>query len=225
MYITELGHGITFLLFWFSQDMVVGGTETTSNTVEFALAEMMNKPDVMIRAQEELDNIIGKNNAVEESHLGKLPFLHAITKEVLRLHPALPLMVPHCPSEQCVVGNYTIPEGARVFVNVWAIHRDPSVWENPNEFIPDRFSNGKGDYSGKDFSYIPFGSGRRICAGMAMGERIVMYSLASLVHSFDWKLPETQKLDLSEKFGIVLKKRMPLVAIPIPRLSSAAAYE
>ncbi|PSS11496.1 Flavonoid 3',5'-hydroxylase [Actinidia chinensis var. chinensis] len=206
-------------------DMVVGGTDTTSNTVEFAMAEMMNKPEVMRKAQQELDTVIGNNNVVEESHIPKLPYLHAVMKEVLRLHPILPLMVPHCPSESCVVGGYTIPKGARVFVNVWAIHRDPSIWENPTEFDPERFVDGKGDYSGKDFTYFPFGSGRRICAGIAMAERMVMFSLASLLHSFDWELPAGEKLDLSEKFGIVLKKKVPLIAIPTPRLTDPGLYE
>ncbi|GFZ01204.1 cytochrome P450, family 706, subfamily A, polypeptide 7 [Actinidia rufa] len=206
-------------------DMVVGGTDTTSNTVEFAMAEMMNKPEVMRKAQQELDTVIGNNNVVEESHIPKLPYLHAVMKEVLRLHPILPLMVPHCPSKSCVVGGYTIPKGARVFINVWAIHRDPSIWENPTEFDPERFVDGKGDYSGKDFTYFPFGSGRRICAGIAMAERMVMFSLASLLHSFDWELPAGEKLDLSEKFGIVLKKKVPLIAIPTPRLTDPVLYE
>lgn len=197
--------------------MVVGGTETTSNTVEFALAEMMNRPETIKKAQQELEEIVGKDNIVEEFHIQKLPYLQAVMKEVLRLHPALPLMVPHCPSESTVVGNYTIPRGARVFVNVWAIHRDPTIWENPVEFLPERFLNGNGDYSGNDFNYLPFGSGRRICAGMPMAERMAMFSLASLLHYFDWDLPMGMKLDLSEKFGIVLKKKMPLIAILKPR--------
>ncbi|CBI24736.3 unnamed protein product, partial [Vitis vinifera] len=205
-------------------DMVVGGTDTTSNTVEFAMAEMMNKPEVMRKAQQELEVVVGRDKKVEESHIGKLPYLYAVMKEVLRLHPALPLLVPHCPSESCVVGGYTIPKGARVFVNVWAIHRDPSIWKSPLEFDPERFLRGTWDYSGKDFSYFPFGSGRRICAGIAMAERMVMFSLATLLHSFDWKLRE-EKLDLSEKFGIVLTKKMPLVAIPTPRLSHPLLYE
>ncbi|CAL9029553.1 unnamed protein product [Prunus brigantina] len=206
-------------------DMVVGGTDTSSNTVEFALGEIMNKPEVMKKAQQELEAVVGKHNIVEESHIHKLPYLQAVMKETLRLHPALPLLVPHCPSETCTVGGYTIPKGSRIFVNVWAIHRDPSIWENPLEFDPERFLNSKWDYSGNDFNYFPFGSGRRICAGIAMAERMVMHSLATLVHSFDWKMPQGQKLDLSEKFGIVLKKRMPLVAIPTPRLSDPALYE
>lgn len=204
---------------------MVGGTDTTSNTIEFAMAEMMNKPVVLKKAQQELDRVIGKNNIVEESHIHKLPYLHAVMKEVLRLHPALPLMVPHCPSESCIVGGYMIPKGARVFVNVWAIHRDPSIWENPTGFDPERFVDGKGNYSGKDFNYFPFGSGRRICAGIGMAERMVLFSLASLLHSFDWELPAGEELDLSEKFGIVLKKKVPLVAIPTPRLSDPVLYE
>ncbi|KAL7160309.1 hypothetical protein ABFS83_01G085400 [Erythranthe nasuta] len=206
-------------------DMVVGGTDTTSNTVEYALSEMMNKPEVLEKVQQELETIVGKDNIVEESHINKLPYLYTVMKEVLRLHPALPLLVPHCPSATCTVAGYTVPKGARIFVNVWAIHRDPSVWENPLDFRPERFSEGKWDYSGNDFSYFPFGSGRRICAGIGMAERMFMYSLASLVHSFDWSLPVGEKLDMTEKFGIVLKKRIPLVAIPTPRLSNPSLYE
>uniref|UniRef100_A0A2P2MZG0 Cytochrome P450 family protein n=1 Tax=Rhizophora mucronata TaxID=61149 RepID=A0A2P2MZG0_RHIMU len=207
-------------------DMVVGGTETTSNTIEFAMGEMINKPEVMTKAQQELEAVVGKDNTVEESHIHKLPYLSAIMKEILRLHPPLPLLIPHCPSENCNVGGYDIPKGARVFVNVWAIHRDPLIWENPQEFIPERFLDSRWDYSGTDFNYFPFGSGRRSCAGIAMAERMVLYYLATLLHSFDWKVPaEAKRLDLSEKFGIVLKLKTPLVAIPTPRLPDPKLYE
>lgn len=206
------------------QDMVVGGTDTTSNTVEFAMAELLNKPEVLRKVQQELDTVVGKYNIVEETHIRKLIYLQAVMKEVLRLHPTLPLLVPHCPSQTCTIGGYTVPNGSRVFINVWAIHRDPTIWENPLEFDPDRFLNAKWDYSGNDFSYFPFGSGRRICAGTAMGERMVMFSLATLLHSFDWKLPDGEKVDLTEKFGIVLKKKAPLVAIPSPRLTDTGLY-
>ena len=102
-------------------------------------------------------------------------------KEALRLHPTLPLLVPHCPSETCTVGGYTVPNGSRVFVNVWAIQRDPSIWKNPREFCPERFFDNKWDDNGNDVNYFPFGSGRRICAGIVMAERIFMYGFT---HSF-----------------------------------------
>ncbi|KAK4260465.1 hypothetical protein QN277_003571 [Acacia crassicarpa] len=207
-------------------DMVVGGSDTSANTIEFALAHIINEPEVMSRVQEELDSVVGRENIVEESHIHKLPYLLAVMKETLRLHPALPLLVPHCPSETTTVGGYTIPKGSRVFVNVWAIHRDPNIWDTPLKFDPSRFlDDAKWDFSGNDFDYFPFGSGRRICAGIAMAERTFLYSVATLMHSFDWKVPEGQELDMSEKFGIVLKKKVPLVAVPTPRLSNIALYE
>ncbi|XP_024019636.1 geraniol 8-hydroxylase [Morus notabilis] len=207
-------------------DMVIGGSDTSSNAIEFSMAEIMNQPEIMNKAQQELETVVGKDNIVEESHIHKLPYLQAVMKETLRLHPVLPMLVPHCPSETCTVGGYTVPKGSRVFINVWATQRDPSIWENPLKFDPERFyNNTKWDFSGSDFEYFPFGSGRRICAGIAMAERMVLYSLATFLHSFDWKLPRGEKMDLSEKFGVVLKKKIPLVAILTPRLSDPTLYE
>lgn len=123
------------------------------------------------------------------------------------------------------MGGYTIPKGSRVFVNVWAIHRDPSIWKKPLEFNSIRFLDANLDFSGNDFNYFPFGSGRRICAGISMAERTVLHFLATLVHLFDWTIPQGEKLEVSEKFGIVLKKKIPLVAIPTPRLSNPDLYQ
>ncbi|KAL0928265.1 hypothetical protein M5K25_000138 [Dendrobium thyrsiflorum] len=95
------------------------------------------------------------------------------------------------------------------------------MWKDPLEFKPERWSYG--DAAGSEFSYFPFGSGRRIYPPLA--ERMVLYSLASLLHSFDWKMPQgITKMDLSEKFGIVLKKAKPLVLMPVPRLSNPELY-
>lgn len=112
-----------------------------------------------------------------------------------------------------------------MFVNVWAIHRDPSIWKKPLEFDPIRFLDANLDFSGNDFNYFPFGSGRRICAGISMAERTVLHFLATLVHLFDWTIPQGEKLEVSEKFGIVLKKKIPLVSIPTPRLSNPDLYK
>ncbi|KAJ4910142.1 hypothetical protein Rs2_04763 [Raphanus sativus] len=206
-------------------DMVVGGTDTSTNTIEFAMAELISNPELMKRAQQELDEVVGKENTVEESHITRLPYILAIMKETLRLHPTIPLLVPHRPTETVVVGGYTIPKDTKVFINVWSIQRDPNVWENPTEFCPERFLDNKScDFSGTDYSFLPFGSGRRICAGIALAERMVLYTLATLLHSFDWEIPEGKMLGLEEKFGIVLKLKTSLVALPVPRLSNSNLY-
>ncbi|CAN0841981.1 Cytochrome P450 71AU50 [Linum grandiflorum] len=209
-------------------DMIVGGTDTSVNSIEFAMAGMLNNPQILKRAQQELDEVVGQDNIVEESHIHKLPYLNCIMKETLRLHPAAPLLIPHCnPTRDCIVGGYTVPKGSRIFVNVWSIHRDPSVWkDDPLEFKPERFMDSGFDYSGNDLTYFPFGSGRRICAGIAMAKRTVLFALATFLHSFDWELPRgKENVDLTEKFGIVLKLKSPLVAVPVPRLPNPSQYE
>lgn len=207
-------------------DVVTAGTDTTSTTLEWALTEMLQHPETTARIQEELEEIVGIHNIVEESHLPKLTYLDAFIKETLRLHPALPLQVPRSPSKSCHVSGFAIPQGSQVLINSWAIQRDPEVWENPGEFDPERFlGNGKVDYSGNDFRFIPFGSGRRICAGMPLAERTMKYMLATLVHSFEWELPNGVVDDVSDKFGFVLKRKTPLVVVPIARLPTMKQYD
>ncbi|KAF8080158.1 hypothetical protein N665_0972s0019 [Sinapis alba] len=205
-------------------DMVLAGTDTSVHVIEFAMAELLNKPDIMKRAQQELDEVVGKDKIVEEYHIPKLPYILAIMKETLRLHTVAPLLNPHRPSQTTVVNGFMIPKDSKIFINVWAIQRNPDVWENPLEFDPNRFLDKSYDFSGNDFNYIPFGSGRRICVGMAMGERVVLYNIATLLHSFDWKLPHGEKVEVEEKFGITLKLKSPLVTTPVLRLAYPNLY-
>ncbi|KAJ9537275.1 hypothetical protein OSB04_030008 [Centaurea solstitialis] len=209
-------------------DIVIGGTDTTMIVVEWAMTEIMKNDSVMKRVQEELVEVVGLNNNVNESHLPKLEYLEATIKETLRLYPPGPLLIPRSPSQTCTVGGYTIPKGCTIFLNVWSIHRDPRYWDNPLEFNPDRFFKYKGtnkyDFSGNNLKFIPFGSGRRSCPGIPLAMKMQMYILASLLHSFSWSLPKGEEHDLSHKTGIALIKRKPLVVIPSQRLPNASLY-
>nr|AAK52985.1 AT4g22710/T12H17_100 [Arabidopsis thaliana]AAN18097.1 At4g22710/T12H17_100 [Arabidopsis thaliana] len=100
-------------------DMVLGGVDTSVNASEFAMAEIVSRPEVLNKIRLELDQVVGKDNIVEESHLPKLPYLQAVMKETLRLHPTLPLLVPHRNSETSVVAGYTVPKDSKIFINVW----------------------------------------------------------------------------------------------------------
>nr|GMD97663.1 angelicin synthase-like [Ipomoea batatas] len=209
-------------------DIVIGGTDTTATMVEWVMTTLLDNPEIMKKVQKELDEIVGLNNIVEEVHLPKLSYLDAVVKETFRLYPALPLLVPRCPTHTTQVGGYTIPKGTRVFLNMYAIHRDPQLWDNPLEFRPERFLNQTSpglDYTGNDHRFLPFGSGRRICAGIPLAEKMLIYILSSLLHSFDWHLPEGENLDLSDKFGIVTKKCVPLIVVPAQRLSKSELYQ
>ncbi|KAK1384179.1 Iridoid oxidase [Heracleum sosnowskyi] len=207
---------ITFIIV----EMFVAGSETTSVTVEWALAELLRCPQFMRKARDELDKVIGATRKIKESDIDKLPYLQAVVKETLRLHPAVPLLVPRCCREDTKYMNYLIPINTQVFVNAWAIGRDSDTWENPLCFDPQRFFGSSIDYKGQDFEFIPFGSGRRICVGMDLAHRVVHLSLATLLLTFDWELdipltPET--LDMTERMGITLRKLVPLRAIPKKR--------
>ncbi|CAI0476838.1 unnamed protein product [Linum tenue] len=207
---------------------MIGGTDTTSTTIEWTMAELMQHPDAMQKVHKELDEVIGRSNAVEEFHLPRLHYLEAAIKEAFRLHPALPLLVPRCPTEDCQIGRYTIPKGATVFINAYAMHRDPQLWDSPLEFRPERFLDenaAKFDYLGNSSQYFPFGTGRRVCPGIPMAEKMLNYILASLLHSFEWKLAHgSTEVDLTDKFGIVVKLEKPLVLIPTPRLANPELY-
>ncbi|KAJ0788965.1 putative cytochrome P450 [Helianthus annuus] len=209
-------------------DIMVAGTETTSTLIEWVMAEIMMNHQVMNAIQEELAKVVGLNNIVEETHLSQLKYLDTVVKETLRLHPVVPFVLPRSPSQDCVVGGYTIPKGCTVFLNVWSIQRDPRYWDKPLEFYPERFlsyeSSKKCDYKGNNLKFFPFGSGRRLCAGLPLAEKMTLFILASLLHSFNWSLPKGEEHDLSEKVGITLKKVKPLTLIPSQRLPNASLY-
>ena len=161
---------------------------------------------------------------VEVSHIPSLSYLRAVVKETLRLHPPGPLLFPHMLVDVCKdLGGYVIPEGTRVLVNVWAIGRDPTVWKDPEMFIPERFlgdgPEGSMDVRGEHFEMIPFGAGRRACLGLSLGLLTIEVTLANLVHMFgDWDpvLPSGQRsLNISDEFrGIVCTRADPLVDVP-----------
>ncbi|XAR62353.1 Flavonoid 3',5'-hydroxylase [Bertholletia excelsa] len=209
-------------------NLFTAGTDTSSSVIEWALAEMLNNQSILKQAHREMDQVIGRDRRLVESDLPKLPYLQAICKETFRKHPSTPLNLPRVASEACEVDGYYIPKNTRLSVNIWAIGRDPEVWEKPLEFRPERFLSGKNakiDPRGNDFELIPFGAGRRICAGTRMGIVLVEYILGTLVHSFDWKLPDdigAGGLNMDEAFGLALQKAVPLSALVTPRLSPQA---
>ncbi|GLT62427.1 hypothetical protein SLA2020_350660 [Shorea laevis] len=201
------------------RDLFVAGTDTTSATLEWAMAELLHNPEALSKVKTELEQAIGKGNPVEESDIARLPYLQAVVKETFRLHPVVPFLVPRKAEADVEINGYIIPKGAQVLVNAWAIGRDPSLWENANSFMPERFLGSEIDFKGQNFELIPFGSGRRICPGLPLGIRMLHLMLGSLIYTFDWKLEDGVKpedMNMEEKFGITLQIAHPLRAVPIP---------
>uniref|UniRef100_A0A0D9VHC1 Cytochrome P450 n=1 Tax=Leersia perrieri TaxID=77586 RepID=A0A0D9VHC1_9ORYZ len=208
---------VTVMLF----EVFMAGSDTMSITLEWAMAELLRNPSAMAKARAELKDVLGDKEAVEEADAARLPYLQAALKESMRLHPVGPLLLPHCAEEDgAEVAGYKVPKGAMVIFNVSAIMRDPAVWERPCEFVPERFLDREHpyDFRGKEFEFIPFGSGRRLCPGIPLAERVVPFILASLLHAFEWRLPDgvsADELDTSERFSTANVLAVPLKVVPV----------
>ncbi|KAL8494648.1 hypothetical protein ACS0TY_025471 [Phlomoides rotata] len=187
-------------------DLLVAGSDTSAASAEWTLSELIRHPAVMKKLQKELESVVGMDHTVEESHLDKLQYLDCVVKEAFRLHPVVPLLLPHESIEDCVVDGYHIPKKSRIMVNVWAIGRDPNVWHDPLSFTPERFMGSNIDVKGHNFQLLPFSSGRRGCPGMQLGLTVVKLVVAQLVHCFQWELPQGMlptDMDMSEHFAVV----------------------
>ncbi|KAI9122354.1 hypothetical protein K1719_007043 [Acacia pycnantha] len=207
----------------FVLDLYMAGTDTSALTTEWALAELINNPHVMEKARQEIDSVVGMSRVVEESDTVNLPYLQAIFKETLRIHPTVPLL-GRLSSESCNVVGYEIPAKTLLFVNLWSMGRDPKLWEEPLEFRPERFmgieANGKGnlDVRGQHFELIPFGSGRRGCPGASLAQLVVKTNLAAMIQCFEWKVNSGNgTVNMEEKAGMTLPRAHPLMCVPVPR--------
>ncbi|XP_061955844.1 cytochrome P450 98A2-like [Populus nigra] len=212
---------VTFIsLLW---DMISAGMDTTAISVEWAMAELIKNPRVQQKAQDELDRVVGFERVMTEADFPNLPYLQAIVKESLRLHPPTPLMLPHRANTTVKIGGYDIPKGSVVHVNVWAVARDPALWKNPLEFRPERFFEEDVDMKGHDFRLLPFGAGRRVCPGAQLGINLVTSIIGHLLHHFHWTTPDgvkPEEIDMSERPGLVTYMMTPLQAVATPRLPS-----
>ncbi|KDP34502.1 hypothetical protein JCGZ_11052 [Jatropha curcas] len=201
---------------WLFMELFSAGVDTTTTTVEWAIAELLKNKQAMKTLQQELETKINRN-PIQESQVSQLLYLNACVKETLRLHPPAPFLLPHCATEACELMNFVVPKNTRVLVNVWAIARDPLIWEDSELFKPERFLHSGLDFKSQNFDFLPFGSGRRICPGLPMAIRQLPMILASLIHHFDWSLPNGEDpalLDMTDKFGITLQKEQPLFIVP-----------
>ncbi|XP_022959856.1 isoflavone 2'-hydroxylase-like [Cucurbita moschata] len=194
--------------------MVLGGSDTTAVTIEWAMSNLLNHPTVLKKARAELETQLG-DQLLEESEVPKLSYLRCIVLETLRLYPAGPLLLPHKSSADCTLSGYDVPRDTILLVNAWAIHRDPTLWEDPTSFRPERFEGGDGEANSK--LMIAFGLGRRACPGSGMAHRVLGLTLGLLIQCFDWKSIDGKEVDMTEGKGVSMPKAEPLEALCKPR--------
>ncbi|KAG5536421.1 hypothetical protein RHGRI_024003 [Rhododendron griersonianum] len=200
-------------------EMIFRGTDTVAILLEWIIARMVLHPDVQAKAQFEIDTVVGTTRPISDSDLPNLPYLQAIVKETLRMHPPGPLLSwARLATHDTHVAGHFIPAGTTAMVNMWAITHDEQVWAKPNEFKPERFMEEDVPIMGSDLRLAPFGSGRRVCPGKAMGLATVQLWLAQLVQSFKWVAADSG-VDLSEVLKLSMEMKYPLVCKAVPRVS------
>ncbi|CAN1131149.1 Cytochrome P450 CYP82J17, partial [Linum perenne] len=201
--------------------VIIAAADTTSVTLTWMLSNLLNNRRALTLLQQEIDTKVGKDRIVQDSDLENLTYLHAVIRETLRMNPAGPISVPRVASEDITIRGYHVPKGTRFFANFWKLHRNPEIFTEPNEFRPERFHDKevKVDIYGRDFEYLPFGTGRRSCPGMNFGMEVVQLTAARLLQAFDFGTPLDLPVDMTEADSTTLAKEKPLEVVLRPRLS------
>ncbi|CAI9115151.1 OLC1v1015988C1 [Oldenlandia corymbosa var. corymbosa] len=169
-------------------DMFTGGTDTTSTLLEWVISELVKNQNCMTKLKNEVRSFVNRIvDYITEDYVDKFPYLKAVIKETLRMHPPGPLLALHESINAIEIMGYDIPAGTQVFINAYAIGRDNIVWENADEFRPERFLNNSIDVKGQHFELIPFGSGRRSCPGYGFAMITTEVVLANLMLKIDFK--------------------------------------
>ncbi|KAI3498004.1 hypothetical protein L1887_33690 [Cichorium endivia] len=201
-----------------------GGTDTTSTALQWIMANLVKHPDIQSKLYDEIVSVVGPpppppppgvepEAVINEDDLKKMPYLKAVVLEALRRHPPGHFVLPHMATKEVELQGFTIPRGATFNFVVAEMGLDPTVWDDPMEFKPERFLsndgiNGGFDITGsKGIKMMPFGAGRRICPGSDLALLHLEYFVANLIWYFHWTPPDGYHVDLSEKveFTVVMK--------------------
>ncbi|CAF1920146.1 unnamed protein product [Brassica oleracea] len=199
-------------------NVLLGAISTSAITMTWAMAELMRNPRAMKKVQSEIRNQMGNKSVITLDDIEQLHYLKMVIKETWRLHTPAPLLVPREVMSEFEINGYMIQPKTLLYVNAWAIGRDPETWKDPEMFLPERFMDNNIDAKGQNFELLPFGSGRRICPGMYMGTTMVEFGLANMLFQFDWKLPEGMKvedMDMEESPGLTVGMKNDLLLVPV----------
>lgn len=194
---------------------LTAGSQTSAATLEWAMSLLLNNPETMQKAFEEIDAIVGTEHILDEVDVTKLNYLQNIINETFRLFPPAPLLLPHESSEDCTISGFHVPRGTMLLVNTWSIHRDTKLWVEPTKFMPERFEGGEGE----GYKLLPFGAGRRACPGAGLAKRIIGLTLGVLIQCFEWDRVSKEEINLTEGTGLTIPKAEPLEAVCRPRQS------
>ncbi|KAJ6178530.1 hypothetical protein N7519_008991 [Penicillium mononematosum] len=182
--------------------LYTGGADTTVCAIEIFFLAMTLHPEVQVKAQEEIDRVLGPCQLPTVADRSRLPYIDAVVKEVLRWHPVGPMGIPHASSEDDTWGEYFIPKGSLVLPNMWAMTHDPTVYHDPMVFKPERFLGIDGREPEFDPHDLVFGFGRRICPARILADTTLYLSAAQSLAVFNIRkaVEDGKEVDVQPEF-------------------------
>ncbi|XP_031719083.1 cytochrome P450 3A30 isoform X1 [Anarrhichthys ocellatus] len=165
---------------------VFTGYETSATTLVFLAYNLARNPEVMKRLQEEIDSTFPNKGAVQYEDLMQMEYLDSVVNESLRLYPPAG-RIDRVAKETVKISGITIPKDMMVMIPVYALHRDPELWPEPEEFKPDRFST-QNKQSINPYTYLPFGYGPRNCLGMRFALVLVKLALVEVLQNYSFSV-------------------------------------
>uniref|UniRef100_A0A8P0SFA0 Steroid 17-alpha-hydroxylase/17,20 lyase n=1 Tax=Canis lupus familiaris TaxID=9615 RepID=A0A8P0SFA0_CANLF len=199
-------------------DIFGAGVETTTSVVKWTVAFLLHNPQLQKKIQEEIDQNVGFGRIPTMSDRSKLILLEATIREVLRIRPAAPMLIPHKAIVDSSIGEFAVDKGTSVIINLWALHHNEKEWYRPDQFMPERFLDAtKSQLISPSLSYLPFGAGPRSCVGEILARQELFLVMAWLLQRFDLEAPDDGQLPslegiprvvfLIESFKVKIKVR------------------
>lgn len=170
-------------------DLFGASSENTCAALKWSILYMMVYPDVQAKVRQELDLVVGPYRLPTLSDRDRLPYTDATLHEIQRMGQVSALGIAHACTADTTLGSYDISSGTLIVPNLWRLSRDGEIWNEPDQFRPERFL----DKDGKCFSpkeFIPFSIGKRICSGESIARKELFVYFSSLLHQFTFSLPE-----------------------------------
>ncbi|KAL3533878.1 hypothetical protein ACH5RR_007399 [Cinchona calisaya] len=207
----------------FLWELFMAGTETTMVAMQWTIAELINNPKQFKILRDEINRVVGSKRLVQESDIPNLPYLQGVVKESMRLHPPAALALRRC-DKDCKINGYDILANERIIINLYSIMKDPNMWENPLDFVPERFmTKSQGGHidqvddtiKGQNFKNLPFGYGRRGCPGENLALASIHEAVATIVQCFDFEVEDGKELNVKKRQDSPMECPIHLYAIPL----------
>ncbi|XP_063917304.1 cytochrome P450 2U1-like [Zophobas morio] len=189
---------LIYLLF----DMFLAGTETTLSSLKWVILYLAQYQDVQDKLRKEVVEVL-HGKTLEMSDVPKLPYTQAVLTEVSRIRTLVPLGFPHFADKDVYVDDVKIDKGQMIMPLLWAMHMDPKVWHQPEEFRPERFLDDEKKFASSEL-ILPFQSGKRMCVGYDLAKMMMYLFVVVLVKHFKVEPCESSPIDFSEVCGLSL---------------------